>query len=406
MSSNIERIESRQSQLLRITHWLNTSSEDECLKFLEDAKHELHHESIGSLIASLLLRSKNYLSNNNLNSLVNLCKSNNNQRSSVSNIHVFNIKNKCFPLLSLSDNTLDHLGWYLGKQDSISMGICCHTLYRITQRESFLKKCGLNYKLVMTSSKMKKIYDFGIDPWSMVYGCGHLSLADGNTNTMASIYNTDSMIGEMILEIKKRCYYTNWFQSMFRNAQSLTICGSGGGLISCIPMDALFGIEKYSKHINRVIKIDRIPLQLTIAPCGENGYDTPILGAGNQFGERYKDYFESKCQCKLENIRGIKSIKRKWGLSHSFASSLSNQIKLSYFHPNYKIFKWNDQVLDINSLAEFNDIFHENLETIIIGKIQFASLKIACDVYRYARKCGFVFSLADMITNITNILER
>ena len=361
----MHRHQSRQSQLLNITKWLrNTSNNKQCYNFLEELKNELNHESIGSLIASLIVKNPSTFSNQNINNLSIFCQSNARAKSAES------AKTK-YSLLSLSNDCFAHLGQYLLRHDGISLGSCCHRLYQATQTVSFLSNVGYG-EMWLGGDDIEKIYDCKVDPWMHFVNGKYLTLGHSSDNTSI----------DMLKKIMQSPYYTNWFgKLMFGHLECLTISGNGGQLLSCLPnwVDLVFGSQRTNQHINTT------PLAL-IFECissGENGIDL--------FFHDYSKYFTTKSNDELDNMR------KMWSLScdNSSFSALSDNIG-NILQPNYQCFRGSG-TLTIDSLKKFCNLFHKNLIQLEMEVLQLDEYSLMNEIYQILFQQGYIFSLSNFM---------
>ena len=374
----MHRHQSRQSQLLNISKWLrNTSNKGQCHRFLEEVKKELNHESIGSLIASLIIKNPSVLSNQNVNNLSIFCQSNQHSKPSKSS------KIKC-SLLSLSNDCFTHLASYLLRYGGISLGSCCHRLYQATQTISFVSNVGFGESW-LTGHCIEKIYDLKSDPWMYFVNTKHLTLAN-----IDSLHNKTIEISTKIMETS---YYTNWFgNTMFCQLESLTISENGAQLLSCVPnwVNPVFESQttnQYTGTMKRNWK-DKPPLALIFQGGGhiqDNGQSL--------FFQDYQTYFNNNSNDKLDNIRKI------WLLSCDETSfnELSESIG-NILQPNYQCFRCLGS-LTIDSLKDFCNLFHKNLSILEMEILQIREYRLMTEIYQKIAQHGYTFSLSNFMSS-------
>ena len=247
------RIRSRLAQLLQITQWLNNINNNDVFLFLDALSKELNHISIGALISSLLLNNQSIFSNNTLDTMLNYCQNTSNYESMKKSNCNLNVS-----LLSLPNDVLVHCGFFLGKFSGRTFGECCHKLFEITRGVSFLYTSG-GHGINLTSRMIQKIADSQCDPWHAFINCHQLALRF----CPQSMHQLQGATMELLLKkIMNESHYTGWYSRLFTNINKIFICENGAGLASCLPIELIFGQEKYNKHTNKIEIVGKEPLEL------------------------------------------------------------------------------------------------------------------------------------------------
>ena len=381
-------MESRLSQLLQITHCLNNCNNNWTFLFLEQLANELNHKSIGSLIASLLLNNQSILSNSNLQTLLKYSK-NTCANSSYTN-------NDVIPLISLPKDVFDHMGLFIGKIDGMELGYCCHKLYHFTRTISFLHTSGRGHTTTLTCRMIQKIADTGYDPLIACINCHSLILCTG------TLYINRFDISKLLNKIvNNSSYYSGWYKILFKNLNSIKMYENGAGLLSHLPMDILFGVEKLNKYTNEMEKINEKPLNITFGGIWKENMFEFFLG--------YVQYFNNVCNADLNKIRqiGWLSFESQTALTELW-STHTNYIEL--LHPNYLRFRMNGD-LWLTSLKAFNIVLHDKLEEIQSQSCCFNFVSTMNEIYDIARKNGHVFNfqrlvISEIANNNANINQQ
>ena len=371
-------MESRLSQLLQITHCLNSCNNNWTFLFLEQLAKELNQQSIGSLIACLLLNNQSILSNNHLQTLLKYSKN-----TYVNHVPATN--NDVIPLISLPKDVFDHIGLFIGKIDGMKLGYCCHKLYHFTRTISFLHTSGRGHTTTLTCRMIQKIADTGYDPLIACINCHSLILCTG------TLYINRFDISKLLNKIvNNSSYYSGWYKILFKNLNSIKIYENGAGLLSHLPMDILFGVEKLNKYTNEIEKINEKPLDITFGNVWK--------GNMFEFFVSYLEYFNKVCDTNLNKIRQI-----GWLSCESQSALINNDNKLAspthFIHllqPNYLGLRINGDIW-LTSLELFGIMFHNKLEKLESQSCCFNFGIVMNEIYDIARKKGHVFNFQRLV---------
>ena len=391
----VDRYQSRQSLLLNISKWLcNTSNKEQCYMFLEHLKHELNHESIGSLIASLIIKNPSALSNENIDHLSVFCQSNKHNsplqyipkspQNTKTKVEIESKKSsfqkpKC-SLLSLSNDCFTYLGRYLLRYEGILLGFCCHRLYQATQTTSFLSNVGYGEQW-LCDRDLQRMVCLKADPWMHFVNCKYLTLESVNTKSV-----------DMLQNIMQSPYYTNWFgKTLFGQLNSLTISRNGAQLLSCVPnwVDLVFGCQRLNPRTNTMEMTNETLLSLIFEGIYHNNQVQSFF--------REYEYFKNK----NNNDKQLDNIRKIWMLScengHCFRT-LSDNIG-NILQPNYQYFRCCSGTLAIYSLQTFCNLFHKNLIQLETEVLRLDEYSLMHEIYQIIFQHGYIFGLLNFMAS-------
>ena len=369
------RYESRHSQIITITHWLRDAKQDQLNLFLLQLLDELTYNSLGEMIASLVLNNKTILSNKGIENLLAFIPNddikedsdNNNQFSDDSDAQASQSQSQetTNDLLVLSNDILDCLGCYLSTKDIFSLGSCSYSMHRITQRRSFLVESG-DRLIELTSKKIQRIHDQKVDLWQYAVSCQTLDICDSHTS--------ESL--QLLKQIQTMPTYTNWFEISVQNAQKITLSGCAS-MLTAVPIEEIFGVEYPDTNT-----VHRNALKIHFRG-----------GSCECFFRDYNNFFITKCDHDLTKIRKIQLSPVRGGY---FLPQISNVLHL--IKPNYEAVVVLGE-LRLKSLQDIALIFHENLHTIQAESINIINVEsnIMAEIYSRATALGIPFGLNEAI---------
>ena len=395
------RAQSRLSQLLQITEWLNNTNvnNNDVFLFLDTLSKELNRISIGSLIASLLLNNQSIFSNDNINTMLNYCQNTSNYESmKKSNCNtIANIS-----LLSLPNDVLVHCGFFLGKYSGRKFGECCHKLFEITRGLSFLYTSG-GHSISLTSRMIQKISDYQCDPWHAFINCNQLELRCGGH--VESMHQGSIAMRLLLEKIMNESHYTGWYNRLFRNINKILICENGAGLASFLPIELIFGQEKYNKHRNKIEIVDKKPLELAfhnlwpvnmydIYPFFENFIKFLLnVDATNNNGGNISNKVRKIGMLTVDSQQSLQELREVANNSAIYFSKPKLcSCYVEMLQPYYLRFQTFDD-LWLPSLASFGEIFHNNLIELRARSCLFDFASIINEIYKIVCKKGYTFSL-------------
>ena len=397
--NSMDRLQSRNSQVLTISRWLRNAGKNECYAFLETLRNELGHQSIGSLLSLFIVNNSSALTNQNLDKLCLLCqdyttenkieKARNETQNPATKTKQTAIQQQS-PLCSLSNDSFCHLSRYLFRNDGIQLGLCCHRLYQATQTISFLSHISFG-EAWLTSFYIHKIYEYKADPWMYFVNCKHLTVASSLPGGIG-IENTRTSVAKL----RKCRNYTNWMDKMmFCQLESLIIGYDGDKLLSCLSVnwiDMIFGLQRLNKHTNRLEMKNQNPLRLVFKNLCNDNHTIPISKT-EEFFNTYYSYLVTHCDNKLANIRNIGVLECDNARSYG---TISKNIG-KYLQPNYKCFRCRDGMIMIHSIEQFCRLFHENLVELDMEMLRFENYGVMREIYQTIVENGYIFQLSDCI---------
>ena len=379
------RTESHLSQILRVSQWLRTATDEETISLfrtwqsISESENTTSVTSLGQFVASIIIKTKSILLTPNTTSkLLEYCQKKPTKNeilidgvtsaypcTKTSNVNASTNTNTglnfYFPLLSLPFDIFNELGWYLIKKDGINLGYCCHGLYNATQNIQFLKTSGFHY-LTLNNQLSHKIINNNIDPWSWCVGCYSLTMRYHATRGDDS--NVKLIIDKLLGQSKRS---SNWFDVLLSSIQELVLSEFAivAKVFDSIPMETLFA-PSIINSVNSGIAIQRPGIKLKF----HNNYVVNDF----DFGSRYKEYYTSKCESNISKIRRIKSI----------SVTRSSFEIISHFQPNYPVLKVQNSRIEFISLNTFICVFHKNLTQLEVSRISFDSDRILFDCLQQA----------------------
>ena len=409
----MDRVESRSSQVLQISKWLREAQEEDTVSFIKFWKTTFENiNTIGELLSLIIIKTQSQLlTETSISNLLTYCKQHEQLKSTQQKTQTRKVPTKVsgpcikqlqhFSLVSLPFDIFNQLGLYLNKREAITLGYCCHTIYNATQTIQFLKASGCHH-LVLNDKKLSIIYDFNIDPWSWCVGCSGLTIDHTNQRHVSS-----EMFEQLMIRSRNT---TQWFNTLMTFIQQFRVVGDGTKFLPFIPMDQLFGRYSDSRDSDSDVRtqtrkrgsvrliLERVwwSYKLSVSaydtssilyryenPNGKSGDSIPDL---ETFVENYSQYYTDECDSQLCNIRGISGIT----IDHTNCSSYIHPIlkTLSNFAPNYQSLTIIGSNIYFWSLGVYIHTFHYKMQELSVQYVTLRETLLLCECLNAATEKG------------------
>ena len=242
-------------------------------------------------------------------------------------------------LTSLPELCIHHIGHFLPRKDSVRLGNISRTLFVTTQQKLYLMKRVYNQNEV-TSLFVGGKNSYVIDNQCVAHRYATTAPHRVVLEIDSAFMDTES---EIECEVKSLCD-NKWFPKIFQRAQEISL--NSDVFMPYIPIDAIFNKNQ----------------------CNINTFSIEIFdikrGHFDAFAAKYKEYFKDICHSNITNIRRIESLNfRPYG---RFKNRDITDALVS-FYGNFKhLSLTNDAKIEITQLHQLYNIFHLDLESIIL----------------------------------------
>lgn len=431
------RIESCLSQVMRISKWLRTSSNENVISFLQFWQTEFYNDdktnsnTIGDLISSIILQTyATILNENKITGLLHFCNESQ-HKTMTSTATTLNQKKQqeqeqrktkkqdypctkrikfkhCyFALLSLPFDIFNEIGWYLHKNEALNLGYCSHEYYNATQNIQFLKTSGF-YNLQFNRKKLEEIVNKNIDPWNWSVGCS-------STLTLTNKARVRSPFSEKLLCHLNNGEKSNWWNVLQSSIRELRVVNGGIIMLPLLNVETLFGSTSQSQlqlqhqRDGEYRFRERAPIDIKFDNVWQHRMnargirrkdqidgekrDKGSRAELKQFGMNYSEYYKRV----MKNKSVIRKINVIYILNTPNLCVESTYEAIKYFQPNYKGLIFKKTKFLLSNLQSFIRIFHRDLVRLEFSQVLFEYGRILSQCLNAVKHDGHVLCINNKI---------